>query len=133
MVKMRGLFASLVVAIVFMLIALVATGVGALGVAVVGLLLHRWFDLTQWQGSLIALVMAAGLTVVIYQLAHQPAPAPTWTDDWEDEDEEEEEEEEPEEPPIVPWRRSRPTPGELPADKSAAGGSKFDRSSRTRR
>lgn len=129
---MRGLFISLVIAIFFMLVALIATVVGALGVAVVGLLLHRWFDLTQWQGSLIALVIAAGLTVVVVRLVQTPT-SPVWTnDDWEEEEEEEEEDEEPEEPPIVPWRRNRPTPGELPSTRTSAGG-KSTPSSKTRR
>jgi hypothetical protein len=42
-----------------------------------------------------------------------------WDEDEEDYEEEEEEEEP--EPPIVPWRRSRPTPGQLPAEKPGGG------------
>lgn len=123
---MRSLFISLIVAAFFMLIALVATSVGALGVALIGLLLSRWFDLTQWQGSVIALVMAAGLTAVIYRLTHVPSMPPVWTDDWEEEEEEEAEEE----PPIVPWRRNRPTPGELPSEKSTVRSNKPTSSSK---
>ncbi len=129
---MRGLFATLVVAILFMIVALVSAAFGAVGVALVGLLLHRWFDLTQWQGSLIALAVAAGLTLVIYKLSHAPVQPTTWGDEWE-EDEELEEEPEVEEPPIVPWRRNRPTPGELPSDRPSGADSKSARSPKTRK
>lgn len=124
---MRSLFISLIVAAFFMLIALIVTGLAALGVALIGLLLSRWFDLTQWQGSVIALVMAAGLTVMIYLLAHTPSAPPVWVDDWEEEEEEEEEE-----PPIVPWRRNRPTPGELPSERSTVRSNKPTSSSKRR-
>jgi hypothetical protein len=132
---MRSLFVSLIVAALFMVIALVVAALGAVGVALIGLLLHRWFDLTQWQGAIIALVIASGLTLVIYRLSHSPFQPTSWGDEWEEEEEEEEEEgAEPEEaePPIVPWRRSRPTPGELPSDRSS-GGSKSARSSKPRK
>jgi hypothetical protein len=52
---MRGLFASLVIAMLFMIVALVAAAFGAVGVAFIGSLLHRWFDLSQWQGTLVGL------------------------------------------------------------------------------
>ena len=55
---MRGLFASLVIAVLFMVVALVAAAFGAVGVAFIGSLLHRWFDLSQWQGTLVALAVA---------------------------------------------------------------------------
>lgn len=124
---MRGLFVSLIVAALFLLIALLVTGLGALGVALIGLLLSRWFELTQWQGSLIALVMAASLTVLVYRLTHTSPVPSVWSEDWE---EEEEEEEEAEEPPIVPWRRNRPTPGELPAERSTGCSNKSTSSSK---
>lgn len=129
---MRGLLATLVVAVLFIVIALLAATFGSVGVGLVGLLLHRWFDLTQWQGSLIALAVASGLTLVIYKLSHSPAQPTTWEDGWEEEDEEEDE---PEvvEPPIVPWRRSRPTPGELPSNRSSGAGGKSTPSSKTRK
>jgi len=130
---MRGLFATLVVAVLFIVIALLAAAFGSVGVALVGLLLHRWFDLTQWQGSLIALAVAAGLTLVVYKLSHSPVQPATWQDDWEDDEEEDEEEPEVIEPPIVPWRRSRPTPGELPSDRSSGAGNKPAGSSKTRK
>ncbi len=130
---MRGLFATLVVAVLFIVIALLAAAFGSVGVALVGLLLHRWFDLTQWQGSLIALAVAAGLTLVIYKLSHSPAQPATWQDDWEDDEEEDEDEPEVIEPPIVPWRRSRPTPGELPSDRSSGAGNKSARSPKARK
>jgi TRAP-type C4-dicarboxylate transport system permease small subunit len=130
---MRGLFATLVVAVLFIAIALLAAAFGSVGVALVGLLLHRWFDLTQWQGSLIALAVAAGLTLVIYQLSHSPVQPATWQDDdWED-DQEDEDEPEVIEPPIVPWRRSRPTPGELPSDRPAGAANKSSRSPKPRK
>lgn len=130
---MRGLFATLVVAVLFIVIALLAAAFGSVGVALVGLLLHRWFDLTQWQGSLIALAVAAGLTLVIYKLSHSPAQPATWQDDWEDDEEEDEDEPEVIEPPIVPWRRNRPTPGELPSDRSSGAGNKSARSPKARK
>ncbi|GEM_PF-941651 len=128
---MRNLIVTLIIAVIFMVIALAGTVIGALGIALIGLLLHRWFDLTQWQGSLIALAIASGLAFLIVRLSLIPAPEPHWVDTWEEE-EEEEEEEQAEEPPIVPWRRSRPTPGELPSDKPAGTGSKSAASPKTR-
>jgi len=130
---MRGLFATLIVAVLFIAVALLAAAFGAVGVALVGLLLRRWFDLTQWQGSLIALAVASGLTLVIYKLSHAPVQSTAWEDDWEDDEEDAEDEPEVVEPPIVPWRRSRPTPGELPSEKASNAGSKSTRSSRTRK
>jgi hypothetical protein len=107
---MRGLFASLVIAILFLVVALVAAAFGAVGVAFIGSLLHRWFDLSQWQGTLVALVVAVGLALLVYKVTQAPAEPAIFTDDWE-------EEPEPDEPPVVPWRRNRPTPGELPSSK----------------
>lgn len=123
---MRGLFASLLVAVFFMVIALVATAFGAVGIAFIGSLLHRWFDLTQWQGTLVALAGAFGLGFLIYRMANVPA-APTWNDDWGDDEDEIEDDPDiatPEDPiasPIVPWRRNRPTPGELPPTGNSSG------------
>jgi len=107
---MRGLFASLVIAVLFMVVALVAATFGAVGVAFIGSLLHRWFDLSQWQGTLVALVVALALALLVYKVTQAPAEPTIVTDDWE-------EQPEPVEPPIVPWRRNRPTPGELPSSK----------------
>ena len=122
---MRGLFAGLLVALVISAVALLVATIGALGVAAIGLLLHHWFDLSQWQGTLIALGVAICLGYLVYKLASQvPTPQP-WERDWEDwEDEEDEEEPEVVEPPIVPWRRNRPTPGELPEQKTTGRTSK---------
>ena len=114
---MRGLLGGLAVAVLFMLLALLAAAFGAVGVALIGSLLHRWFDLTQWQGSLIALVIAAGLATLIYRVAGTPVTTPSWDPNWEDDEEDDEEELEVVEPPIVPWRRSRPAQGELPSEK----------------
>ena len=102
---MRGFAASLLVAILVLAIALAAATLGALGIAAIGWLLHRWFDLTQWQGTLIALGVAVGLGFVVYKLVAEPSNPSVWDENW---DEEEEVEEEVEEPQIVPWRRSRP-------------------------
>lgn len=128
---MRGLFASLLVAVFFMVISLVATAFGAVGIAFIGSLLHRWFDLTQWQGTLIALAGAFGLGFLLYRMVSMPT-TPTWNDDWDDDDADEPDLDEDEEPevvsPIVPWRRSRPTPGELPAaDSNKTGSGKSSR------
>jgi hypothetical protein len=117
---MRGLLAGLLVALIISTVALLVATIGALGVSAIGLLLHRWFDLTQWQGTLIALGVTVSLGYLVYKLAAQVPAAQPWTDDW-DEDDDEEEVAEVEAPPIVPWRRSRPTQGELPPEKPATG------------
>jgi len=109
---MRGLFASLVIAVLFMVVALVAATFGAVGVAFIGSLLHRWFDLSQWQGTIVALVVALALALLVYKVTQAPAEPTILTDEWE-------EEPEPVESPVVPWRRNRPTPGELPSSKPA--------------
>ncbi len=117
---MRSLLAGLLIALIISAVALLVAALGALGVSVIGLLLHRWFDLTQWQGTLIALAVTISLGYLVYKLATQvPGPA-RWegdlSDEWYEEDEEDVEE-----PPIVPWRRTRPTPGDLPEQKPSAG------------
>ena len=114
---MRGLLAGLLVALIISTVALLVATIGALGVAAIGLLLNRWFDLTQWQGTLIALAVTMSLGYLVYKLASQVPAAEPWSDNldgWEDG-------EKAEEPPIVPWRRSRPTQGELHTDKPASG------------
>lgn len=114
---MRSLFAGLLVALLIAAVALIVAAVGSLGVAAIGWLLQRWFDLSQWQGTLIALTVALGLGYLVYKLAAQSSVPATWEpgwDDWEFDDEEEAAEDE---PPIVAWRRNRPTPGELPPQK----------------
>lgn len=113
---MRGLFAGLLVALLIAAVALLIAAVGALGVAAIGWLLQHWFDLSQWQGTLVALIVALGLGYLVYRLAAQPPIPSTWEPDWDDWEPEEDDEEE---PPIVPWRRSRPTPGALPSDQPA--------------
>lgn len=125
---MRGVATGLLLAALVLVLALVVATVGSVGVAVIGLLLHRWFDLSQWQGTLIALVMGTGLVLLVYRIVSAASTVPTvsndWVDDDDDDDDDEDEEEEDYEPPIVPWRRSRPTPGELPAQKPASTPSK---------
>lgn len=116
---MRGLLAGLLVALVIAAVALLVATVGSLGIAAIGWLLQHWFGLSQWQGSLIALVVTLGLGYLVYKLAAQPPMPTAWTPEWDDWEPEEEEEPEEIEPPIVPWRRNRPTPGELPAKKPA--------------
>jgi hypothetical protein len=115
---MRGLLAGLLVALIISTVALLVATIGAVGVAAIGLLLNRWFDLTQWQGTLIALAVTMGLGYLVYKLASQVPAESSWngdSDEWEDDDVADQAEE----PPIVPWRRSRPTQGELPAEKPA--------------
>lgn len=109
---MRGLFASLVIAVLFLVVALVAAAFGAVGVAFIGSLLHRWFDLSQWQGTLVALVVTVALALLVYKLTQAPVEPTILTDNWEEEPESVE-------PPVVPWRRNRPTPGELPSARPA--------------
>lgn len=117
---MRNLLGGLAIAILIVLLVLFIAAFGALGVAGIGWLLQRWFDLTQWQGTLTALGVAGGLAFLVYKLVAQPSVPTIWEGDL-DEWEEEQEPETVEEPPIVPWRRSRPTPGDLPAQKPATG------------
>lgn len=118
---MRGVLAGLLIAALVVIVALLVAAVGSVGVALIGLLLHRWFELSKWQGSLIALIVGAGLSVVVYRIvAAASAPPIPVNNDWDDDDDEDEEDEDEFEPPIVPWRRSRPTPGELPPQKPAS-------------
>ena len=120
---MRGVLAGLLIAALVVIVALLVAAVGSVGVALIGLLLHRWFELSQWQGSLIALIVGAGLSVVVYRIvAAASAPPIPVNNDWDDDDDDDEDEEDEDEfePPIVPWRRSRPTPGELPPQKPAS-------------
>ncbi|MCX6030006.1 MAG: hypothetical protein NT169_12015 [Chloroflexi bacterium] len=122
---MRGILAGLLVASLVLVLALLIATVGSVGVALIGLLLHHWFDLTQWQGSLIAVVVGGGLSLVVYRTVAAASVPTTYSDNWDDDEEEEDEEDEEEyEPPIVPWRRSRPTPGELPVQKPTSTPSK---------
>lgn len=117
---MRGMLAGLIVAFVIVVVALLIAALGALGVAAIGWLLSRWFDLSQWQGSLIALAVSLGIGFAVYRLAAYNSPVgaePEWID-WDDE----EEEEAAPEPPVVPWRRQRPTQGELPPQKPSQKG-----------
>ncbi len=118
---MRGLLAGLLIAIMVAAVALLVATVGSLGIAAIGWLLQRRFDLSQWQGSLIALTVTLGLGYLVYKLGAQPPTPTTWQPEWDDWELEEDtlEEEAEAEPPIVPWRRRRPTPGELPATKPA--------------
>ena len=121
---MRGILAGLVIAIVIIGVVLLGTTLGALGIAAIGSLLHRVFDLTQWQGSLIALTVAGGLGYLVFRLV-QPAGPSVWSGDWEPWDESQDDGEPDEvEPPIVAWRRNRPTEGELPAQKPASSRAK---------
>lgn len=116
---MRHLFGILAIAVLIVLLVLFITAFGATGIAAVGWLLHRWFGLTQWQGSLLALGVMTGLAVLVYKLM-APSPMPTfWEGDLPEWEEDFDEPEEVVEPPIVPWRRNRPTPGELPPQKPA--------------
>jgi hypothetical protein len=121
---MRGLLAGLLVALIISTVALLVATIGAVGVAAIGLLLNHWFDLTQWQGTLIALAVTMGLGYLVYKLASQVPAEQPFTDDWDEPEDAEEEAVEVEAPPIVPWRRSRPTQGELPPEKPASGSKK---------
>ena len=118
---MRGLLAGLLVALIISTVALLVATIGAVGVAAIGLLLNRWFDLTQWQGTIIALAVTIGLGYLVYKLASQVPAEQAWNGDPDEWDDGEAEAIEMEEPPIVPWRRSRPTQGELPPVKPATG------------
>jgi hypothetical protein len=116
---MRGLLAGLLVAVTIATVALLAATLGSLGVAAIGWLLHRWFDLTQWQGSLIALAVTLGLSYLVFRLAVASPTPGTWSgefDDWDEEDEDDKDDE-PEDSGVVPWRRSRPTQADAPPAK----------------
>jgi hypothetical protein len=118
----RGILAGLLFGLIIVIVALFVATLGALGVAAIGWLLHRWFDLTQWQGTLIALAVALGVGFVAYRMASVPDThaEPEWIE-WDDEDGEPEADNE---PPIVPWRRQRPTQGDLPQKQSQQKGSR---------
>ncbi len=115
---MRGTLAGLIIALVIVLIALFVAALGALGIAAIGWLLSRWFDLTQWQGSLIALPGALGIGYALYRMsgASPTASEPEWIE-WEEPDEDVE----PSESPIVPWRRQRPIEGNLSPKEQKPG------------
>jgi hypothetical protein len=118
---MRGLLAGLLVALIISTVALLVATIGAVGVAAIGLLLTRWFDLTQWQGTVIALAVTMGLGYLVYKLASQVPAEQPWNDDLDEWEDGVDVTDEVEAPPIVPWRRSRPTQGELPPEKPATG------------
>jgi len=115
-----------VIALIIVAVALLVATLGALGVAFIGSLLHRWFDLTQWQGSLIALAVSLGVGFIAYRLASYQEPRePQWLD-WDDLDDESQETQDgaANEPPIPAWRARRPTQGELPSDRPPQKGSR---------
>ena len=66
-------FAGLLVALLISAVALLVAAVGALGVAAIGLLLQHWFDLTQWQGTLIALAVAMAWATWSISWHHSPS------------------------------------------------------------
>jgi hypothetical protein len=108
----RGIFAGLVIGFIITVISLFISAVGAVGISLIGLLLSSWFELSQWQGSLIALVIALGVGAAIYRMTVAPSSEPEWMAL--------DEVDEPAEvgagdPPIVPWRRQRPTQGDPPS------------------
>ncbi len=110
------MLAGLIVALLIVVVALLVATLGALGVAAIGWLLHRWFDLTQWQGSLIALAVALGIGFAVFRLINLPANTePEWME-WD-----EDEPDVVDEPPVVPWRRQRPTQGDLPSEQQQKG------------
>ena len=119
---MRGVFAGLIIGFFIVVVALLVATIGALGVAAIGWLLHRWFELTQWQGSLIALAVALGVGFVAYRLSSYTPPGDPdwieWDNDMDGEDDAVNE------PPIPAWRARRPTQGELPVERPAQKGSR---------
>ena len=116
---MRGLLAGLVLAVMVLAVALVAASIGAVGVAAIGWLLAHWFELTQWQGTIVGLVTSTGLGYLVYRLAAQPETPAFWSGDGLHDDlvadcEAEQEPCSDLESPIVPWRRSRQKPARKP-------------------
>ena len=120
---MRSFLAGLIVAVIILAIALLAAAIGALGVGAVGWLLTLVFELSQWEGTLVAFGVAISLGLLVYRIVTHPFPT-TWESVASDYEDEEEEEEEEEAPPIVQWRRSRPTPGTLPSENRSGSRSK---------
>ena len=114
----RSPLAGLLAALVIVVLGLLVAFVGAVGIAFIGWLLSRWFELTQWQGSLLALAALAIVALLAFRLTDSPGHVePEWLDfDYEDEASEPPSQPAPEtdEPPIVPWRRQRPTQGQAP-------------------
>lgn len=121
---MRNLLGGLLIALIIIVLVLTIAAFGAVGIAAIGWLLQRWFDLTQWQGTLTAMAVAGVLTLLVYKLVAQPFGPTILEGDIDDWEEEPEEPEPVQEPPIVPWRRNRPTPGDLPAQKPTSGASR---------
>lgn len=107
---MRSPIATLSATLLVIAAALI-TAVGALGIALIGALLSRWFELTQWQGSLLALGVLLAVALLLYRLLESDR----YTDEPEWLSLDEAELETPAEPPIVAWRRERPTQGQPPA------------------
>lgn len=106
---MRSLVTSLVTFLLLAVVVLVAALFAAVGVGAIGWLVARIFDLTQWQGTLLALGVTLGVGFLVYQFGGPPAPVaaePTWGE-WNDSPR-------PPESPVVPWRKRRPTEGRLP-------------------
>lgn len=114
---MRSIVASLIMFLLLAVVVLVVALLASLGVSGIGWIVAQLFNLTQWQGTIVALVVSMGAGFLVYQLGGRPGPVVTPFDfeDWE------EEYEEPEEPPVVAWRQRRPTPGDLPAQTHAKG------------
>lgn len=117
---MRGIVEGLAVAFIVVVLTLLLAAVAALGVALIGLLLHGWFDLTQWQGSLIALGVALGVGWAVFQVANsrETQGEPAWI-----ELDEEHGSTAAVEPTVVPWRRQQPTQGPLPSGQRQQKGS----------
>jgi hypothetical protein len=109
--------ANLMLVIGLIVVVLVATMASALGVAWVGRVLHRLFDLSQWQGTVIAFGIAAGFVSLVYKILSVPS-SPFGPGIWDYElDEDDDFDEIVEEPLIVPWRRSRSGSGEKSGQK----------------
>ena len=116
---MRSILSTLFMILLLGAIVLVGATVAAFGIGAVGWLVHRVFGLTQWQGSLIALGSVLGVGYLMYQFGGPPAPVITRGPDWVDWDDDDlDDEDETPEPPVVAWRQRRPTPGQLPTDKT---------------
>ena len=105
---MRGLLAGLLVALIISTVALLVATIGAVGVAAIGLLLNRWFDLTQWQGTLIALAVTMGLGYLVYKLASQVPTEQPWSGDLDEWDEGEPEADQADEGPEAEAADRRP-------------------------
>jgi hypothetical protein len=80
---MVNFFSSLLLALIILAIALVASFVVSLGFLLIGSFLARWFSLTQLEATGVALVVGILLTYLIVRIIEIPMPFVSLPDDFE--------------------------------------------------